>query len=238
VIQQTVSYDDQRNLTFPLRSKEEAEDYRYFPEPDLNPYLIPETMVSRIRSELPALPDELYREFTVRQKIGSREAEALIESPELALFYKELASLVDPKAAANWVLGPVKSWMNENRAGMGDFPLSPPVLGGLIRMVAGGTISYTAAQQKLLPELIRHPDTDPEVLAGELDLMIESGGDAIMKEVRKALDKYPEKILEYHRGKKGLIGLFMGEVMKSTRGKADPALANRMLLEELQKRKL
>jgi len=93
-------------------------------------------------------------------------------------------------------------------------------------------------QKKLLPELIRHPDTDPEVLAGELDLMIESGGDAIMKEVRKALDKYPEKILEYHRGKKGLIGLFMGEVMKSTRGKADPALANRMLLEELQKRKL
>ena len=237
VIQQTVSYDDQRNLTFPLRSKEEAEDYRYFPEPDLNPFEIPDTMISRIRSELPALPDELYRKFTRQYKLGPREAEALIESPEVAAYFEQLADLADPKASANWVLGPVKSWMNENRTGMGDFPLAPAVLGKMIGMVSGGMLSYTAAQQKLFPELIGRPDSDPEVLAGELDLMIESGGETIMKEVRKALDRYPEKILEYHRGKKGLIGLFMGEVMKSTHGKADPALANRLLLEELQKRK-
>jgi aspartyl-tRNA(Asn)/glutamyl-tRNA(Gln) amidotransferase subunit B len=237
VIQQTMSFDDQRNLTFPLRSKEEAEDYRYFPEPDLNPFEIPEEMISRILSELPALPNELFSKFTEQLKLGPQDAEALIESPDLALYFEGLAAASDPKSAANWVLGPVKSWMNENHADIRDFPVGADRLGKLLRIITGGLVSYTAAQQNLFPAMITHPELDPENLAVEMNLLIETGEGTIMKQVKEALDKYPEKIVEYHRGKKGLLGLFMGEVMKSTKGRADPALANRIILEELQKRK-
>ncbi len=237
VTQQTLGYDDQKNLTFPLRHKEEAEDYRYFPEPDLNPFEIPEEMISRIRSELPLLPHELFNKFTAEFALGAQDAEALIESPAVAAFYTELAGEADPRAAANWVLGPVKSWMNENRCGIQEFPVPAPSLGKLLRIVSGGLVSYTAAQQQLFPVMIDQPDRDPEILARERDLLMETGQDAIMKQVMDALDKYPEKIREYHRGKTGLLQLFVGEVMKSSKGRADPALASKMILEELQKRK-
>ena len=107
----------------------------------------------------------------------------------------------------------------------------------LIRITEDGLISYTAAQQKLFPALLLQPLSEPETLAREMDLLKESGENIIMKHVEKALDKYPDKIIEYHRGKKGLLGLFMGEVMKISKGKVDPALANKLILEELQKRK-
>jgi len=237
VIQQTVSYDDQRGLTFPLRSKEEADDYRYFPEPDLNPLEIPTEMISRIREGLPSLPNQLYQNFTEKFKLGNREAEALIESAPLASYFNQLAQKTDPKTAANWILGPVKSWMNENNAEIGEFPLNPAKLEKLIRITRKGLISYTAAQQRLFPALISKPGSEPETLAREMDLLKESGENIIMKHVEEALNKYPDKISEYHKGKKGLLGLFMGEVMKISKGKVDPALANKLILEELQKRK-
>ena len=237
VIQETVSYDDQKGLTFPLRSKEEADDYRYFPEPDLNPLEIPAEMISRIREKLPSLPNELYQNFTEKFKLGQWEAEALIESASVAGYFNKLAQKTEPKTAANWILGPVKSWMNENNAEIGEFPLDTAKLEELIRITEEGLISYTAAQQRLFPALISKPGSEPEELAREMDLLKESGENIIMKHVEYALDKYPDKIMEYHKGKKGLLGLFMGEVMKISKGKVDPALANKLILEELQKRK-
>lgn len=238
VIQQTVSYDDQRNLTFPLRSKEEADDYRYFPEPDLNPFAIPEEMISRIQSGLPSLPNELYLKFTGELGLGKADAEGIIESAPVANYFEELVKSVEPKSAANWILGPVKSWMNEHNSGIDAYPISPLQLSALIRVTSDGLVSYTAAQQKLLPVLLQKPEADPRILAEEMDLLKETGEDIILNQVIKALDTYPEKILEFHRGKKGLVGLFMGEVMKLSGGKADPAMANKIILEELQKRKL
>ncbi len=238
VIQQTVSYDDQKNLTFPLRSKEEAEDYRYFPEPDLNPFIIDQNWVSEIRSGLPALPQELLLRYITEYKLSEQDAGILVESPEQARYFEAVAELSgEPKTAANWILGPVKSWLNENHARMDDFPLSPEKLATLISLATGGKVSYTAAQQKIFPELIRQPGADPGDLAQKLDLIQESGTETIMKHVHAALDKYPEKIREYNKGKKGLVGLFMGEVMKSTGGKADPSVANKMIIQELEKRK-
>ena len=237
VIQETVSYDDQKNLTFRLRSKEEADDYRYFPEPDLNPVIIPEKMISGIRSALPSLPFELYERFTGEFELSIQDTEALIESAAVAEYFVELVKEADPKTAANWVLGPVKSWMNDNNAGIEDFPLSAEKLNELIRVSSDGLVSYTTAQQKLFPVMIKDPELKPESLAREMDLLMETGKDIIMKQVVNALDKYPEKIAEYHKGKKGLIGLFMGEVMKISGGKADPALANDIIIKELEKRK-
>jgi aspartyl-tRNA(Asn)/glutamyl-tRNA(Gln) amidotransferase subunit B len=238
VVQQTVSYDDQKNLTFPLRSKEEADDYRYFPEPDLNPIVIDKKWVSEIRSGLPALPQELFLKYTTEYHLSDQDAGILVESPEQASYFEAVADQSrDPKTAANWILGPVKSWLNENHSRMDDFPLSPEKLATLIALAGEGKISYTAARQKILPELIRQPDAKPEELAIKLDLIQESSTDAIMKHVHAALDKYPEKIREYHNGKKGLVGLFMGEVMKSTGGKADPSMANKLIIRELDIRK-
>lgn len=238
VVQQTVSYDDQKNLTFPLRSKEEAEDYRYFPEPDLNPIVIDQKLVSEILSGLPALPQELFLRYTTEYHLSEQDAGVLVESPVQARYFEALAVQTgEPKTAANWVLGPVKSWLNENHIRMDDFPLSPEKLASLLTLATEGKVSYTAARQKIFPELIRQPDANPRALAKQLDLIQESGTEAIMKHVHAALDKYPEKIREYHNGKKGLVGLFMGEVMKSTGGKADPSLSNRMIMQELDKRK-
>jgi aspartyl-tRNA(Asn)/glutamyl-tRNA(Gln) amidotransferase subunit B len=238
VVQQTLGYDDQRNLTFPLRSKEEAEDYRYFPEPDLNPCIIDQKWVSEIRSDLPPLPQELFLRYTAEYHLSEQDTTVLIESPDQARYFGALADQTsEPKTAANWILGPVRSWLNENHARMDDFPLPPEQLASMISLVTYGKVSYTAAQQKLFPELIRQPDADPRALARELDLIQESDTEAIMKYVLEALDKYPEKIREYHSGKKGLVGLFMGEVMKSTSGRADPSLANKMIIQELNKRK-
>jgi aspartyl-tRNA(Asn)/glutamyl-tRNA(Gln) amidotransferase subunit B len=238
VIQQTVSYDDQRNITFPLRSKEEAEDYRYFPEPDLNPFTIDPKWVSDIKAGLPSLPQDLFQRYISEFQLPEQDATVLIESPEQATYFEALAGETkEPKAAANWMLGPVRSWLNEHQARLDEFPLSPVQLASLIILTTGDQVSYTAAQQKLFPALLEQPDRDPHELARQLDLIQESGEDAIMKHVHDALDKYPEKIREYHRGKKGLIGLFMGEVMKSSKGKADPSRANELILYELDKRK-
>jgi aspartyl-tRNA(Asn)/glutamyl-tRNA(Gln) amidotransferase subunit B len=120
---------------------------------------------------------------------------------------------------------------------MPDFPLDAATMRELIRITGDGLISYTAAQQKLFPELVKRPDADPEILAREMDLIKESGEDVIMNQVREALEKFPGKIQEYHKGKKGLLGLFMGEVMKVSGGKADPSMAKKIILSELEKRK-
>ncbi len=238
VVQQTLSYDDQRNHTFPLRSKEEAEDYRYFPEPDLNPFLINQKWILEIRSGLPALPQERFIKYTGVFQLSEQEAAVLVESPDLARYFEALADQSGQlKMAVNWMLGPVKSWLNEHHARMDDFPLSAGKLASLIIMAAEGKVSYSAAQQRIFPELIRRPDADPIALARQLDLIQESGTEAIMKHVHASLDKYPEKIREYHYGQKGLVGLFMGEVMKSSGGKADPSLANKIIIQELEKRK-
>ncbi len=238
VSQQTLSYDGQRNLTFPLRSKEEAEDYRYFPEPDLNPFVIDPKWIGKIRTELPALPLERFQKYTAEWRLPEQDAAVLVESPEEAGYFEALADQTgNAKTAANWILGPVKSWLNEHQSTLKDFPLGPEKLASLIALAGEGKLSYTAAQQKIFPELIGHPDADPMALARELDLIQESDTEAIMNHIHAALDKYPEKIREYHRGKKGLVGLFMGEVMKSSRGKADPSMASKMIIQELDKRK-
>jgi len=238
IVQQTLGYDVQKNLTFPLRDKEEADDYRYFPEPDLNPFEITHELVEEIRSAQPALPDEIFDRLTGVFKLPAQDAETIIELPRFAEYFLELsAPAPDAKTAANWMLGPVRAWLNENNREINDFPLAPGKLAELISLVNEGRISYTSAQQKIFPRLLEQADADPEILATELDLLMESGEDIIMKQVSQALDRYPEKVSEYHRGKKGLVGLFMGEVMKISKGKADPGTASRLITEELNKRK-
>jgi aspartyl-tRNA(Asn)/glutamyl-tRNA(Gln) amidotransferase subunit B len=232
----TRSFDAVKGLTFSLRSKESANDYRYFPEPDLQPVLISQEYISGIRRQMPVLPGELLRTYTEKYQLSEYDALQIIENKEMAAYFNELVKHTGSyKSAANWLIGPVRSWLNERALELSNFPLIPSQIAQLITLIDSGKVSHSAVAQKLFPALAEHPEKTPEQVAAELDLVQTSDSGELQKLVDEALKKYPEKISEYRNGKSGLLGLFVGEVMKLSRGKADPKLLNQMVKETLDK---
>ncbi len=235
VVQETRSFDAVKGITFSLRSKEMAHDYRYFPEPDLQPVFVEQEDVEHIKSTLPPLPNELYTKFTQELGLSDYDASIIIEDKDIALFFNELITLTTNfKAAANWINGAVKSFLNENALHISQFPLTPAHIAQIIALIDQNKISNSLANQKLFPALIENPEKEAEALAHENNWLQESDDDALMQYIEAAIAKYPEKVQEYKNGKKGLIGLFMGEVMKLSKGKADPKLANKLVREKLE----
>lgn len=229
IVQQTRSFNPADGSTFPLRSKEFAHDYRYFPEPDLPPLVIAPGDVEGVRAAMPPLPRELYREFTQSLGLSDYDAGVLTDEKGVALYFRDLtARTANTKAAANWVMGPVKSWLNEQAADIADFPVSAERLAALIALVDAGTLSSGAAK-KVFAALIADPAADPGELARSMNLVQDSDTGQLEAWAHEALDRYPDKVAAYRAGKKGLLGLFMGEVMKLSRGKADPKLATEIL---------
>jgi aspartyl-tRNA(Asn)/glutamyl-tRNA(Gln) amidotransferase subunit B len=152
------------------------------------------------------------------------------------LYFNELIELTNNfKAAANWINGAVKSFLNENALHISEFALLPKHIAQIIALIDDNKISNSLASQKLFPALIQNPDKTAEELAQENNWLQESDDNALLLYVEQAIAKYPEKVEEYKNGKKGLIGLFMGEVMKLSKGKADPKLANKLVREKLEK---
>ncbi len=234
IAQETRSFDAVNGTTFSLRSKEKANDYRYFPEPDLCPVMIDEHYISKVKSVMPPLPDELYKRFTVDFQLSAYDAGVLSDSKPLALFFNELASLTkNYKAAANWMSGPVKSFLNEQALEMEEFQIKPEQLAAIIQLIDEGKVSFSMASQKLFPALIESPLTDVSVLAEKLNIIQEDNSDMLEAWIAQAIEMYPEKVIEYKNGKHGLAGLFMGEVMKLSKGKADPKKTNQMLRDKL-----
>ncbi|MEZ5173012.1 MAG: Asp-tRNA(Asn)/Glu-tRNA(Gln) amidotransferase subunit GatB [Bacteroidia bacterium] len=234
IAQETRSFDAVNGTTFSLRSKEKANDYRYFPEPDLCPVIVSEAYISEIKNEMPPLPDELYNKFIHEYQLSVYDAGILSESKPLALYFNELASITgNYKSAANWMNGPVKSFLNEQALEMEDFPLKPAHIAELIALIDSGKLSFTMASQKLFPALIEKPSADVNALAEQLNIIQEDNSDLLEAWITEALGKYPDKVEEYKNGKHGLAGLFMGEVMKLSKGKADPKKANQLLREKL-----
>jgi aspartyl-tRNA(Asn)/glutamyl-tRNA(Gln) amidotransferase subunit B len=235
VDQQTRSFNANTGTTSLMRSKEDANDYRYFPEPDLQPVMVTEKDIEEIKKTLPPLPKELFKKFTTEFGLSEYDTNVIIEEKEIALYYNELCQYTkNYKAAANFVNGSVKSYLNENAIEMNQFSLSAKRLSELIQLVDEGKISNSVATQKVFGELVRN-DFSAEEIAKKNNWIQESNTDALQTFVQQALDKYPEKVEEYKSGKKGLIGLFMGEVMKLSRGKADPKVANQLVREALEK---
>ena len=138
------------------------------------------------------------------------------------------------KSVANWMLGPVKSWLNENAKGINEFPIKPGQLSSIINLVDSGKISFSMASTELFSRLLQNPGRDPEELATEQNLAQQSDLSAIGQIVDSVLEKFADKVSEYKKGKKGLLALFVGEVMKQTKGKADPRITNQLLLEKLK----
>ena len=235
VVHETRSFNAANNTTISMRHKEEANDYRYFPEPDLQAVIVTEEYIAQVKSLLPPLPKELYSKFTTEYGLSDYDTNILIDEKGIALYYNELCSHTKNfKSAANFVNGSVKSYLNENAVSISDFSISTEQLATLISIVDDKRISNSVATSKVFPAMLSSNKTAEEI-ATENNWVQESDSDALGEYITQAIAKYPEKVAQYKGGKKGLIGLFMGEVMKLSKGQADPKLANQLLKTELEK---
>lgn len=235
ISQDTRSFDAVAGTTFVMRSKEMANDYRYFPEPDLPPVIVNQDWIESIRSTMPALPNELFKKFTSEYGLNEYDAGVLTESKPVALYYHELTSKTkNYKAASNWVTGEIRSFVNERAAHMEEFPVGTDSIAKLIALIDDGKVSHSAAAQHVFPKLCENPDLEPLDIAKQLDLIQESDTGQLEEWVDAALAAYPDKVEEYRGGKKGVLGLFMGEVMKMSKGKADPKMANQLVRQKLE----
>jgi aspartyl-tRNA(Asn)/glutamyl-tRNA(Gln) amidotransferase subunit B len=233
--QQTRSFDATDGTTFALRSKEEANDYRYFADPDLPPFQVSDDFLSTIRASIPALPEELVTRYTDELQLSEYDARVISDDKETVDYFEALIKeTTNYKAAANWLLGPVRSGLNDQGLSLKDFPVAAPALARLIQLVEQGKLSFSIASSRIFPVLIKEPSREPLEIAMSLNLIQSSDAGEIVAWVEQALAKMPEKVTEYKKGKKGLIGLFVGEVKKISKGKADPKLTSQVLLEKLE----
>jgi len=228
---ETRGFDAATGTTAGQRSKETLNDYRYFPEPDLPPLVIDDAWLHRVAAELPALPQQLYARFVGELGLSDYDANVLVDQKDVALYFDELARLVpgSAKAAANWVMGPVKSYLNERALAIEDFPLDPGQLAGIIELIEAGKLNYSVASKQLFPHLLEHPQANATGAAESLGLLTQADTGELAGLVQQVLAANPAKVAEYRAGKKSLTGMFMGELMKLTGGKADPKQANQLL---------
>lgn len=234
IIQQTRSFDASTDSTFALRSKEEANDYRYFPDPDLPPFIVTEETINAIRKALPPLPEQLIARYMQTMHLSEYDARVICDDKETIDFFEALIKETPhAKAAANWTLGPVRSYLNDQNIPITELPASPAILAGLIDLVQTGKISFSVASSKIFPALLKDSSKNALQLATELNLLQDSDAVSIETWVDEVLAKMPDKVAEYKKGKKGLIGLFMGEVKKLSKGKADPKMATELLTKKL-----
>lgn len=235
VIQQTRSFDAFNGTTFALRTKEEANDYRYFADPDLVPFDVSEQTIESIRTTIPALPEVRIALYIKNYQLPEYDARVLTEEREFSdYFEKILAFTTNYKAASNWLLGPVKSYLNENNIGITEFSLAPSAIAGLIALNDEGKLNFSTASSAIFPVLINEPGKTAAQVAAEKNLLQDAGEAQINDWVDQVLKTMPDKVSEYRKGKKGLIGLFVGEVKKVSKGKADPKLTNEILLQKLK----
>ena len=235
VSHETRSFNAANNSTISMRHKEEANDYRYFPEPDLQAVIVTQEYIEKVKNSLPPLPSELFKKFTTEFGLSDYDANILTDEKGIALYYNELCdSTKNYKSAANFVNGSVKSYLNEKAISIAEFCIKPKRLASLITIVDQGKVSNTVATSKVFPAMLVCNDTADKI-ATDNNWIQESDSDALGDYIKLAIAKYPEKAKDYKEGKKGLIGLFMGEVMKLSKGQADPKLANQLLRNQLEK---
>jgi len=234
--QNTLNFNADTGETSVLRSKEMANDYRYFPEPDLSPLFLDQAYLNQIKQAMPALPNQLYHKY-IQLGLSEYDAAVITADKDVALYFDELIKhTANYKSAANLLMGPVKSHLNESGTSIANIGVKPEHLAGLIKLVDAGQINNSVASHKLFPALLNSPGKTAEALAAELNLLISTDSSNVSQFIQDAIAKYPDKVIEYQKGKKGVLGLFMGEIMKSSKGKIDPQKTNQLLIKELESR--
>jgi aspartyl-tRNA(Asn)/glutamyl-tRNA(Gln) amidotransferase subunit B len=237
VVSETRTYNAGNGKTYGMRTKEELNDYRYFPDPDLSPMVVSEDWLSSIRSSMPELPRQLQTRFVSQYGIPSYDAHVLTDSKDIASYFERICqSTTNYKAASNWMMGPVKSYLNEKGLSADEFSLSPEMISALIRLIDDGKVSFATASHRIFPELIAQPGKQPIEIAESLNLVQESDQETIGVIIDQVIREFPLKVEEFKHGKKGIVGMFMGEVMKRSKGKADPKVANEMLTKKLKEK--
>lgn len=232
--QDTRSFNAADGTTTSMRSKEAANDYRYFPEPDLQPLQITQAYIDEVKATLPPLPNELFDKYTSELQLSDYDAQVLTDSKEIALFFEDVIDHTkNYKSAANWVMGEVKSYLNENALRMSDFPLKGKQIAEVIDLIGQNKLSHSSASSRLFPAFIKAPNKSAEELATELDLIQQSDQGALKDFIEQVIELNPEEVKRYNGGDKKLIGFFMGQLMKVSKGKADPKKSNQLLREIL-----
>jgi aspartyl-tRNA(Asn)/glutamyl-tRNA(Gln) amidotransferase subunit B len=234
IVQETRNFDALSGTTSAMRSKEMAHDYRYFAEPDLPPVFITTEYIEKINQVLPPLPNELFEKYTTQLGLPDTDASVITENKYDALYFEEMIKHTsNVKSASNWMMVQIKSYLNEKGLSIREFQVTPSSIAGIINSIDQGKISNTAAAQQIFPALTENPDKDHMQIAQELNLLQESDSSAIEEIVDTVLLELKDDVARYREGKKGLIGMFMGEVMKASKGKADPKIANEILRKKL-----
>jgi aspartyl-tRNA(Asn)/glutamyl-tRNA(Gln) amidotransferase subunit B len=231
--QETRAFDALKGITISMRSKEAANDYRYFPEPDLPPITITKEQIDTVAQEMPALPRALFQRYTKEYGLSEYDAYNITDNKGIALYYESiLAHTKNYKSAANWLMGDIKSYLNEYGIEMDKFPLKPLVIAELIHLVEEGKVSSSVASQNIFPALFSTQES-PLQVAERLNLIQNSDEDALKGFILKVFELNPDEVARYRGGEKQLTGFFMGQLMKVSQGKADPKLANGLLRQLL-----
>ena len=232
--QETRGFDALKGITLSQRSKEHAHDYRYFPEPDLPPVIVTDEYINDVKAAMPKLSRDLVAEYTGHYGLPEYDARVITDDKDTAFYFNDLLQLTkNYKAASNWLLGPIKSYLNENALEISEFSILPQGIAGLIAVIDSGKTNFAVASQRVFPEMVVNPAEAPLAILERLNLLQSSDEGLIKQLAEEVLAKYPEKVTAFKGGQAGLMGLFVGEVMKASKGKADPKLTNKILSELL-----
>ncbi len=234
VAQETLGWDESNNRTFSQRSKEEAHDYRYFPEPDLPPLIIEQDWIDTIAANMPETPAQKRVRYSDEYALPIEKSEALIQDKNISRYFDEAiqyAEGIQPEVVANWVLGDIFSWMNNSGENIADLKVSPSSLLELIHLHQDKAINKNSAQS-ILKEMLRS-GSSAETILQEKGLQQISSSDELEALVRETIQAHPDEVASYKAGKETLFNWFFGQVMRASQGKADPQKTRQILKDAL-----
>lgn len=234
IIQSTLNFDADAGTTSPMRTKEEANDYRYFADPDLQPIHISDEWLTQIKLAMPALPNQISQQLITEFGISKLDAKLFAEDLELLNYFNEAILVANnKKSLINWLIGPIRALLNEKNISIAEFKVSPNKLAEIVNLVDDKKITQQIAIQQLIPA-IENSDLSPLKLAEQLNLLIIENSDELSGFIDEVLNKYQAQVEAYKKGKKGVLGLFVGDVMKLAKGKADAKKINELIIEKLK----
>ena len=232
--QETRAFDALKGVTISMRTKEAANDYRYFPEPDLPPITVSQAHIDRVAQDMPALPGVLCERYTKEFGLSEYDAYNITDQKGIALYYEALIALTkNYKAAANWLMGDIKSYLNEHGMDIQHFPLAPVRIAALIALIDEGKVSSSIASQRIFPAMLSS-EASPLELAEQMNLIQSSDQSVILGYIDQVIAQNATEVERYRNGEKQLIGFLMGQLMKVSGGKADPKASNALLRQKLE----
>lgn len=232
---QTRNFDAPSGTTIGMRKKEAAHDYRYFPEPDLGKLTISQEYINNVTTNLPPLPNDLYHKYVDELKLSDYDAMNIVDNKNMALYFEDIITHTDQyKKAANWLMGSIKSYLNQNALDIVDFPIAPEKIADLINIIYDGKINTSVATQKVFPLLLKNPSSSPLHIAEDNGWLSQDNSDEIETVIREILTKNPDETQRFKNGDQKLTGFFMGQIMKTTKGAIDPKTATKLLRDVIE----